>query len=89
MSGNRNTGGAASYGEYLSHSDALFGRSMEVDVVRADSSRQGELQLLGLLQALLVQVGRPEGRRDADVRRRQQLVQLCGDSLQGVKTMIQ
>lgn len=49
---------------------------MQVDVVRANSSRQRELQLLRLLQAILGEICRPEGGCDDDVCRWQQLVQL-------------
>ena len=46
-------------------------------MIGADPSCQGELQALGLLQAVFGEIRGPEWGCDADVRRRQQLVQLC------------
>ncbi len=79
----------------LGDRDALVHRRLQVGVVGADAGGDDHLQLLGLVEALLRHVGRPERLRDDDVRVGKLAVELAIGSVlvgrddKGVTTILQ
>lgn len=65
----------------LSDSDSILSCRLQVNVVRANSSCQGQLQLGCFRKALCVDVSRVEGRGDDNIRLWQILVKITVSSL--------